>query len=71
MALGVGFKKLARFGNGVRGMMDLLTEYYFVPGTQVLERHICGKSTPLAEKRRNNMSLTSIKYQFPSDRQPL
>ena len=48
-------------------MMDPLSGYYFVPGVQVWERHICGKSTPLLEKEKKSMSLTSMKYQFPSD----
>ena len=48
-------------------MMDPLGGCYFVPGAQVWEKRICGKSTPVPEKEGKSYVTDSIKYQFPSD----
>ena len=61
MAWGIGFSRLASFGNGVTAM-DPLGGCYFVPGAQVWERHICGKNTLLQKRKKKQMSLTSVKY---------
>ena len=46
-------------------MMDPLGGYYFVPGAQVLERRICGKSTPLPEKEKKEYVTNKYKISVP------